>query len=47
MTIVESIKIKDIISPSIELCRKLNIKNKNIKIMENINSINNTIIKKS
>lgn len=47
MTIVESIKIKDIISPSIELCRKLNIKNKNIKIMENINSINNTIKKKS
>lgn len=42
----KSINIKDIISPSVEFCRKYHIKNRNLTIMANIDLINNTILTK-
>ena len=46
MNFAESIKIRDLISPSVEFCKKYNIKNTNLKIMNNINLINSLIINK-
>lgn len=44
MKFTESIKIKELISPSITLCNKFKIKNKNQSIMEKIESLNNPIL---
>ena len=44
MEFTESIKIKELISPSITLCNKFKIKNKNQSIMEKIESLNNPIL---
>ena len=46
MKIAESLKIKDLISPSSTLCIKYNIENRNKNIMEKIESLNNPILKK-
>ena len=44
MKLAESIKIKDIISPSISLCKKYKIENKNINVMKKIEEFNNPIL---
>lgn len=44
MEFTETIKIKELISPSITLCNKFKIKNKNQSIMEKIESLNNPIL---
>ena len=44
MKFAESIKIKDIISPSISLCKKYKIENKNLNIMKKIEEFNNPIL---
>ena len=44
MKLVENIKIKNLISPSVSFCKKYNIKNKNQIIMERIKSFNNPIL---
>ena len=44
MKLAESIKIKDIISPSISLCQKYKIENKNINVMKKIEEFNNPIL---
>lgn len=46
MKFAESNKIKDFISPSVKICKKYNIENKNQKIMENVISFNNKILNK-
>ena len=46
MKFVESIKIKDIISPSVTLCKKYKIQNRNQQIMQKIESLNNPILNK-
>ena len=44
MQLAESMKIKDILSPSISLCKRFNIINKNINIMRKIEELNNPIL---
>lgn len=46
MKLAESMKIKDLLSPSAILCQKYKIKNKNLLIMEKIKTFNNPIINK-
>ena len=44
MKLAESMKIKDTISPSISLCKRFNIVNKNLNIMKKIEELNNPIL---
>ena len=44
MQFAESLKIKELISPSVALCKKYNIENKNKYIMEKIEALNNPIL---
>ena len=44
MKLAESIKIKDLISPSVSLCKKYKIESKNIGVMKKIEEFNNPIL---
>ena len=44
MQFAESLKIKELISPSVALCKKYNIENRNKYIMEKIEALNNPIL---
>lgn len=44
MKFAESLKIKELISPSVALCKKYNIENRNKYIMEKIEALNNPIL---
>lgn len=44
MQFAESLKIKELISPSVALCKKYNIENRNKFIMEKIEALNNPIL---
>ena len=46
MKLVESLKLKEIISPSASLCKKYNFENINQSVMEKIESLNNPILNK-
>ena len=46
MEFTETIKIKELISPSLTLCKKYKIENKNLSIMEKIESLDNSILNK-
>ena len=44
MEFTEALKIKELISPSVALCKKYNIENRNKYIMEKIEALNNPIL---